>query len=70
MMRKLLRNVLASILKEGGSKIEIWEGGKHTRIAFTGPDGRRSNVLIQRGTAASPRLPTAIRSQIRRKLAK
>jgi hypothetical protein len=69
-MRKLVRNVIASVLKEGGSNIEIWEGGKHTRIAFAGPDGRRCSVLIQRGTLVSPRFPIAIRSQIRRKLAK
>jgi hypothetical protein len=69
-MRKLVRDVVAAVRDAGGSNVRVSEGGKHTRIHFTGPEGHRSIVLIHRGTAIGRWFHTAIRSQIRRKLAK
>jgi hypothetical protein len=69
-MRKLLRDVITAVREAGGANVLVSEGGKHTRISFTGPDGKQSAVLIHRGTAVADRLPAILRSQIRRKLAK
>jgi hypothetical protein len=69
-MRKLLRDVVAVVRQAGGTDVRVSEGGKHTRIHFTGPEGRRSIVLIHRGNAVCRWFPTMIRRQILRKLAK
>lgn len=70
MMRKLVRDVVAAVHEEGGSNVRVSQGAKHTRVHFTGPEGKRSLVILHRGTAIGRWFHTAIRSQIRRKLAK
>jgi hypothetical protein len=69
-MRKLVRDAIAIVRQAGGSDVRVSEGGKHTRIYFTGPKGKQTAVLIHRGTDVCRWFHAAIRSQIRRKLAK
>ncbi|MGY8665708.1 hypothetical protein Q3C01_25570 [Bradyrhizobium sp. UFLA05-109] len=68
-MRKVVRDAIAAIRDAGGSNVRVSEAGRHTRIHFTGPDGKRSLVLLHRGSVVSRWFPTQVRSQIRRKLA-
>ncbi len=69
-MRKVVREAIAAVHEQGGSNVRVSEGGRHTRIHFTGPDGKRSVVLLHRGSVVSRWFPTQVRSQIRRKLVK
>lgn len=69
-MRKVVRDAIAAVHDAGGSNVRVSEGGKHTRIHFTGPDGKRSLVLLHRGSVVSRWFPTQVRSEIRRKLSK
>ncbi|MBR0860901.1 hypothetical protein ACVIWV_006001 [Bradyrhizobium diazoefficiens] len=69
-MRKVVRDVIAAVHDAGGSNVRVSEGGRHTRIHFTAPDGKRTVVLLHRGSVVSRWFPTQVRSQIRRKLSK
>ncbi|WP_074448479.1 hypothetical protein [Bradyrhizobium yuanmingense] len=48
-MQKLMRETIRIIRDSGGSGIFVAQGSRHTRIHFTGRDGRRRVVLIPKG---------------------
>ncbi|MEY9404387.1 hypothetical protein ABIF66_004237 [Bradyrhizobium japonicum] len=68
-MRKLVREVVTFVRNAGGSDVWVSQGGKHTRINFTDPSGRKSHLLIHRGETVTTRYAAMIRSQLRRKIA-
>ncbi|KYK44658.1 hypothetical protein A1D31_36385 [Bradyrhizobium liaoningense] len=68
-MRKLMREIVTLVREAGGSDVWVSEGGKHTRVHFTGPNGRKSHLLIHRGETVTTRYAAMIRSQLRRKIA-
>jgi hypothetical protein len=68
-MRKLVREIVTFVREAGGSDVWVSQGGRHTRIHFTSPTGRRSHLLIHRGGTITTRYAAMIRSQVRRKIA-
>ncbi|MCD9817624.1 hypothetical protein [Bradyrhizobium japonicum] len=64
-----MREIVSFVREAGGSDVWVSEGGKHTRIHFTGPNGRKSHLLIHRGETVTTRYAAMIRSQLRRKMA-
>lgn len=65
-----MRDVVASVRAAGGSNVWVSQGGRHTRIHFTNPEGRQTFLLIHRGNAVSSRFSGMIRSQLRRRMKK
>jgi hypothetical protein len=65
-MRRLVRETIVKIRDAGGTSIRISEGGRHTRVHFTGTGGEECTVLIHRGNIVTTRFAGMIRSQLRR----
>jgi hypothetical protein len=68
-MRKLVRDIIGEIRDAGCADVRISEGGNHTRVHFTTPQGRHATMLIHRGADVSKRYVGMLRSQLRRKVA-
>jgi hypothetical protein len=63
-----MRDVVAFVRAAGGSNVWVSQGGRHTRIHFTCPEGRQTFLLIHRGNTVSTRFTAMIRSQLRRRI--
>lgn len=63
-MRKLIRDALAEVARQGATVLEIVEAGRHTEVIIE-VAGRRSTLRLHKGSKVSSRAERALRSAIR-----
>jgi len=65
-VRSNLRYAIDMIRRGGGDNVAVRQGGRHTRVEFVTPDGKRGSLTLHRGSHQSSRYADSVRSQLRR----
>lgn len=64
-MQKMVREIIGCIRNAGGSEITISQGGRHVRLEFKTAEGRKTFMLVHRGSVNRTTYLTMVRRRLR-----